>query len=72
MIYCKNCRYLNLYTGAMGECSYYCHTPKNIITKHNAITEWRTEKDMPEGLNYDNNCSWYKPIWYKFWITKGK
>jgi hypothetical protein len=68
-VYCKNCKYFDdWYTYGFVERIITCSSPQNSLIKHiweEPIIEYKMK---PFIRNKDNNCPYYRRIWYKFWV----
>jgi hypothetical protein len=55
-VYCVNCYWIRrLWKGA-----FVCDAPENQIKNDTFFCIEQTPIDIPENLNKNNDCSWYK------------
>lgn len=57
-VFCKKCKYLV-------EEVKECHHPRNIGMTHNWYEKTKHPLQHPKKINSNNDCSWYKEIWYE-------
>jgi len=63
-VYCKNCRFFEKVDVDEPFSMHYCNYPKNkkTIVRRNWYS-WTEENisDMPQNINANNDCKWFKP-----------
>lgn len=67
IVYCKNCKYLNIYYSERGTV-YSCNAPQNLLNNSNYYDVNVIHLVEPQAQNVGNNCTWYKrkKKWYEF------
>jgi hypothetical protein len=63
MIFCKNCKYRDVYGHACGH-------PNNIKTYQDYNDSYTLYDRRIETINGQNDCKWFKRVWWMFWLKK--
>lgn len=79
-VYCKNCKHnMTLPKIFMGRIVWdFCFPNANLSFMDNfspVIGGAKIQRSMAywmEDQNKDNNCKFYKRVWWKFWVKLGK
>lgn len=69
-VYCKNCRYFKRSLILLIE--EHCEAPKNIELSRDYYSPFKEGKLLPETINSNNKCKFYKRKWWKFWVKEYK